>query len=82
MDEDSRVPKRGFDPRRHWAETQRNLILGGFAILLVVGGGLIALLYGPGAAGTAISCLLVFMGIFGLLFLILKAMELWTREDL
>ncbi len=40
-------------PRRYRRLLERDLILGGFAILFVVGGGLVWLLYGSGAfAGT------------------------------
>ena len=74
-------PQKGFNPRDHLAQTQTRLILGGFAILLVVGGGLIWLIYGLGAAITGVSCLLAFMALFGLLFGILKLMEVWTREE-
>ncbi|MGQ9585770.1 MAG: hypothetical protein ACUVXG_10260 [Anaerolineae bacterium] len=79
--EGPRSPQQGFDPRKHWAQTQARLILGGFAILLGVGGGLIGLLYGPGEAVAGISCLLAFMGLFGALWGLLKLMELWVGEE-
>src|SRR3989304_8732099 len=46
--------------RRHRAITDRNLLIGFFAILLVVGLGLIFLFYGGGAAIGGLLCLAVF----------------------
>ncbi|NLE77682.1 MAG: hypothetical protein GX605_13145, partial [Chloroflexi bacterium] len=57
------------------------LILGGFAILLVVGGGLIWQIYGPGAAFTGVSCLAASMAIFASVFGLLKLVERWIRDD-
>jgi putative effector of murein hydrolase LrgA (UPF0299 family) len=73
--------KRSFDPRRHWGQTQSRLLLGGFAILVVVGGGLVWLLYGRSAAITAVLCLLVAAGVLGLLWLFLTLLERWVKED-
>ena len=39
-----------FDPDRHRARTDRDLLIGGFGLLLVVGGALIAFFLGGGAA--------------------------------
>ena len=73
--------RRSFDPRRHMQQTQGRLIVAGFALLLVVGGGLVWLLYGDQAAVTAVSCLLVAVGLVGLLWLILALLEKWARAD-
>ena len=73
--------KRSFDPRRHWGQTQSRLILGGLAILSVVGGGLVWLLYGGSAAITAVLCLLVAAGVLGLLWLFLTLLERWVKEE-
>jgi hypothetical protein len=51
------------------------------AILLIVGGGLVWAIYGSGAALTAVLCLLVCFGLFGLLWLLLSLLEAWVRED-
>ena len=80
-EEDRGVPQKGFQPERHRAQTQSRLILGGFAILLVLGGAFIWWAYGGGAALVGVSCLLSFMALFGLLFGILKLMEMWSREE-
>lgn len=73
--------KERFSPERHWQGTQIRLILGGVLVLVVVGGGLIWLLYGRAAALVAVSCFLVMAAIGGLLWLLLRLMELWVRGD-
>jgi protein-S-isoprenylcysteine O-methyltransferase Ste14 len=73
--------RRSFDPRRHWQQTQGRLIVAGLVILLIVGGGLVWLLYGNMAAFSAVACLLVAAGLVGLLWLILALLEKWVKED-
>lgn len=46
------------DLRKYTKETNVRLVLGAFILLLVVGVGLIWLIYGPGAAGMGLTCLL------------------------
>jgi len=57
------------------------LIVGGFGLMFLVGGGLIWHFYGVGAVLMA----WFFMGggvtLFGGLYLILKLMERWTRDE-
>jgi len=62
------------DLRRHRAITDRNLLIGFFAILLVVGLGLIFLFYGGGAAIGGLLCLAVFAALAGLLALVMWAL--------
>ena len=73
--------RRPFSPDGHWHQTQVQLILGGMLVLVVVGGGLIWLLYGRTAAITAVSCLLVVAGLIGLLWLVLRLLEVWVGGD-
>ena len=73
--------RRPFSPGGHWQQTQVHLILGGILVLVLVGGGLIWLLYGRTAAIAAISCLLVVAGLIGLLWLILRLLEAWVGGD-
>ena len=63
------------NPRRHQAETERNLLIGAIVLLLVVGGGLIAALYGRGAGGLGLICLAGGVGILLALYLLVKLFE-------
>lgn len=74
-------PRRSFSPDLHRRQTQGRLILVGFLILLVVGGGLVWVFYGPAASITAVLCLLAAAIVFGLLWLILTLLERWVKED-
>jgi hypothetical protein len=73
--------KRSYNLERHRRQTQARLILGGLLILLGIGGGLVWAFYGGTAAVTAVFCILVVAGLFGLLWLILGLLELWVKED-
>ena len=44
------------DMRRHRANTDRNLLIGFFALAFIVGGALIWFFYGSGAAALGILC--------------------------
>jgi hypothetical protein len=72
---------RSFRPEGHRRQTQVRLIGAGFAILVVVGGGLIWLFYGRTEALVAVACLLVMAGVLGLLWLILTLLEWFVKED-
>lgn len=73
--------KRTFKSDRHRRQTQVQLVIAGLLVLLVVGGGLVWLIYGPAAAVTAVACLLVVFGLFGFLWLLLTLLEQWVKED-
>jgi hypothetical protein len=75
----SKKPRRSFDPGRHLQQTQVRLIVAGLALLIIVGGGLVWLLYGDVAAVSAVSCLLVAVGLVGLLWVILAVLERWAK---
>ena len=62
--------------RRH----DRALFLAVIAVLLVVGGGLIYIIYGTGALITGLACLLFGVGILLLLWLIMSAIERWANR--
>lgn len=74
-------PQEPFNSRRHQQQTQERLITGGFLILLVVGGGLILIVYGPAAAAAGLACIGIGLGLFVLLWGILKVLERWGREE-
>lgn len=56
------------------AATDRNLLIGFFVILFVIGLGLIGLFYGGGVVG-ALACILVALGMIGVLVLIIGGLE-------
>ena len=66
--------------RDHRRATERRLALSVVLSLLLLGGGLIGLIYGTGAAILGISCLLLGCAVFALLWLILTAMEWWSKR--
>jgi hypothetical protein len=73
-------PGKPTDIRAERRRGERQLTLMVMAFLVVIGGGLIALIYGPGSVITAVPCLLVGAGAIGLLFLLLEALERWANE--
>ncbi len=70
-----------FNPDRHRRQTQIRLVIGGFLILLVVGGGLVWLLYGLEAALAAVACLSAVSTVMGGLWLLLTLLERWIKEE-
>jgi hypothetical protein len=64
-----------FDPDRHRARTDRDLLIGGFGLLLVVGGALVAFFLGGGAAIVAVGILVGAAVLVGLLYLLINALE-------
>ena len=62
--------------RKHRQRTDRNLILGGFLILFVVGGGLVWYFYGLSATLASWACLGSAAILYGMLQLILKLVEI------
>lgn len=58
----------------------RELLAAVIAFLLLVGGGLIFIFYGPGGLVTGLICLLFGVAILLLLWLILTAIERWANR--
>ena len=69
------------DRRRYRRQTERRLAMAVVLCLLLVGGGLVGLIYGSGAAVMAVSCLLFGCAIFALLWFILTLMERWAKRE-
>jgi protein-S-isoprenylcysteine O-methyltransferase Ste14 len=80
-DEMAMSSKEPTDLRKYRRQTERRLTIAVVVFLVLVGGGLIGLIYGPGAAFMGISCLLLGAGIIGLLFAILTLMERWAKSE-
>ncbi len=59
------------DLRRHRAVTDRNLLLGFFVVLLVVGGALIYLFYGGAAMASGLACIGAAAALAGLVALVM-----------
>ena len=65
--------------RRHRERTDRNLLLGFFALLFIVGGGLIWLLYGAGAAAFGVACMVVGALLASLVLLLMFSLQ-WLND--
>ena len=65
----------------HRRQTEERLILGGFAIMLVVGGLLALLLLGRGPAAVAVGVLLLAIGLLLMLYKGLELLERWLGEQ-
>ena len=80
-DPTSREPVRPpTDYRAMRRRNDRALFLAVIAVLLVVGGGLIYIIYGTGALITGLACLLFGVGILLLLWLIMSGIERWANR--
>lgn len=68
------------DYRAMRRRSDRDLALAVVIFLVGVGGTLIALVYGGGAAALGLVCLLTGAGLFGLIWLILTLIERWAER--
>jgi len=63
------------DLRKYGRQTSVQLIVGALALLFLVGGGLIYLIYGPGAAVTALLCMGALLLPIALVLLFFRIMD-------
>lgn len=68
------------DYRAMRRRNDRDLFLAVIGFLLIVGGGLIFLIYGSGALITGLACLLFGVGLLALLWLVLTLIERWANR--
>jgi protein-S-isoprenylcysteine O-methyltransferase Ste14 len=68
------------DYRRMRQRNDRSLFLAVVAFLLIVGGGLIYVIYGTGALVVGLACLLAGVGVLILLWLIITAIAWWANR--
>ena len=68
------------DRRRQRKQTERRLLALVVGVLVLVGGGLIALIYGPSALLTALPCLLGGAGAIVVLYLLFALAERWANR--
>jgi hypothetical protein len=73
-------PRPPTDYRRYRRETDRKLAIAVVLFLLVVGTGLIAIIYKPSAGILAFICLLGGAGIIALLWILLTLIERWVSD--
>ena len=69
-----------FDSRKYQGRLERELVFGGVVVGLVIGGGLIALIWGIPALFVALLCFLGFWLMVGLIWGFLKLLEIFTRD--
>jgi len=74
------TPPSGRDLRAYSRRTQIGLALGGLALLLLVGDGLVWLGYGKGAAGAALLCTIVGLAPLLLIWLALAGVGWLARR--
>ncbi len=55
-------------------------MLGAVLIAVIVGGGIIALMWGRDAFFAALGCILLAVGVGGVIFLFLKLLEIASRD--
>jgi heme/copper-type cytochrome/quinol oxidase subunit 4 len=62
------------DIRRHRADTDRNLLIGFFVVLILAGGALIFWLYGGAAGALGVICLLGFAVVAAIVMLVMTGL--------
>ncbi len=72
-------PERPFNSRTYQGHVERELILGGIIITLVLGGGLVAFIWGGSAFFAAMGCFALVLGLIGVVWLVLKLIEIAAR---
>ena len=73
-------PERPFNSRGYQGRLERELILGGIVITIVVGGGLVALIWGGSAFFAAMGCFALALGVAVMIWLFLKILEVVSRD--
>lgn len=69
------------DPGWHRRQTEWRLMVGGFALIIVVGGGLLWLGYSTTVALIGVGAALGAVVLFALLLVLLRIMEAWARSE-
>ena len=76
----SPTPRPPTDYRRNRREAERKLAIAVVLFLLLVGSGLITLIYQPVAGIIGFGCLLIGVGVIGLLWVLLTFIERWVSD--
>lgn len=69
------------DLRKYAKQTNLRLFIGFVALLMVIGVGLIGLIYGPSAAVTGLLCMVSGIIPVGLIYLTLLALDFLTKKN-
>ena len=69
-----------FNSRAYRGNLERELIIGGLIVGVIVGGGLIALIWGMQAFFVALTCLFGFLAVVVIVWGFLKLVELVSRD--
>ena len=75
------APRIRHEGDRLRGQTERRLMVGGFAIMALGGGAILWARYGGTTAATALAVILGGAGVVGLLWLLLSLMEAWAQSD-
>jgi len=73
-------PDQPFNSHKYQGQIERELIVGGIIVGVVVGGGLIALIWGSTAFFTALTCFVLMLGMIVIVWLFLKVLEIFSRD--
>ena len=76
----SQKPDKSFNSRKYQGQVERELIVGAILITLIVGGGLIALIWGREAFFTALAFFIGALLLAGLVWGFLKVLEIISRD--
>jgi hypothetical protein len=76
----SQKPDKSFNSRKYQGQVERELIVGAILITLIVGGGLIALIWGREAFFTALAFFIGALLLAGLVWGFLKVLEIMSRD--
>jgi hypothetical protein len=69
-----------FNSRTYQGQLEREVVIGGLLVGLVVASGLIYLLWGATVLWTALGCFVLFLALIGVVWLFLKVIEFAARD--
>lgn len=73
-------PAPEFNSRKYQGQIERELVIGGILVGCVVGGGLVALIWGSTVFFTALGFFALFLGLVVIVWLFLKLLEVFSRD--
>jgi protein-S-isoprenylcysteine O-methyltransferase Ste14 len=76
-----KLPRPPTDVRQARRDTNRHMLWLVLFILVIIGGGLIAITYGASAALVGVGCLLAGAGLIGFLWFVFTLFGKWAGED-